>query len=77
MGKVNQKVIKALGKLIEQGFDTEKAISTMTLDDMLLLPGINIAELALFNEIQKAVRANQIITFIAGYEKEGGKNGEI
>ena len=45
MAKMNPKVIRSLSKLMEAGFDSEKAILTMTMDDILSLPGISVAEI--------------------------------
>lgn len=68
MGQMNHKAIKTLSKLSEVGFDNEKKILGMTMDDILSLPGINVAEISLINEIQKAVKANKVITFLGGGE---------
>ncbi len=70
MAKMNPKVIRSLSKLIEVGFDNEKAILTMTMDDILSLPGISVAEIGLLNELQKAVKAGKIIAFLAGKEEK-------
>lgn len=69
MAKMNPKVIRSLSKLMEAGFDSEKAILTMTMDDILSLPGISVAEIGLLNELQKAVRAGKTIAFLAGKEE--------
>lgn len=67
---MNPKVIRSLSKLIEAGFDSEKAILTMTMDDILSLPGISVAEIGLLNELQKAVKAGKTIAFLAGKEEK-------
>lgn len=46
----------------------EKAIISMTIDDILSLPNISVAEIGMVNEIQKAVKANKVITFLGGGE---------
>ena len=38
---VNQKAIKVLNKIFEAGFTDEKAISAMTMDDILSIQGIH------------------------------------
>lgn len=63
MSQMNKKAIKSIEKLIEAGFDNEKLIPAMTMDDILALPNISVAEIGMINEIQKAVKANKIITF--------------
>ena len=59
-----------MSKLICAGFDTEKVVLTMTMDEILSIPGITVAEISLINEIQKSVKANKVISFLAGKRKE-------
>lgn len=73
MAQINNKTIRCLSKLIDSGFDTEKAILAMTMDDILSLPGITVGEIGMINELQKAVKANKVITFLAGGEQEKGQ----
>lgn len=68
MAQMNHKVIRSLSKLIEAGFNSEKAILNMSMDDILSLPGISISEIGIINEIQKAVKAGKFITFLGGGE---------
>ncbi|MBR1744137.1 MAG: hypothetical protein IJ733_20210 [Lachnospiraceae bacterium] len=66
MAQLNNKIVRSIGKLIEAGFDDEKKIAAMTVDDMLKLPNVNISELTMISRIQKAVKANKVITFLGG-----------
>ena len=68
MAQMNNKAVRTMTKLMEAGFDTEKAIISMTIDDILSLPNISVAEIGMVNEIQKAVKANKVITFLGGGE---------
>lgn len=68
MAHVNNKAVRSLSKLMEAGFDNEKAILAMTMDDILALPQITVAEIGMINEIQTAVKANKVITFLGGSE---------
>lgn len=68
MAQMNNKAVKTITKLLEAGFDTEKAIISMTIDEILSLPNISVAEIGMVNEIQKAVKANKVITFLGGGE---------
>lgn len=61
---VNQKAVKVLNKIMEAGFTDEKAISAMTMDNILSIPGVTVAEIGLINALQKSVRANQVISFL-------------
>ena len=63
MAQINHKAVRSLSKLMEAGFDSEKAVLNMTMDDILSLPGITVAEIGMINEIQKAVKAGKFITF--------------
>lgn len=56
---------------MEEGYATEKEILAMGIDEMLLLPGISVAEIGMINELQKAIKANKIISYLGGEEKNG------
>lgn len=79
MGKIDNKVIRALTKLIDSGYVDEKAILAMTMDDILALPKITIAEIETINRIHKAVRANKLVTLLCSGEKpgKGGRQEDI
>jgi hypothetical protein len=68
MAQINNKAVRSLSKLVGAGFDNEKAILAMTMDDILSLPNITVAEIEMINHIQKAVRANKVVTFLGGGE---------
>lgn len=68
MAQINNKSVKVIGKLLEAGFDSEKAVIAITMDDILALPNISIAEIGIINEVQKAVKANKVFTFLGGGE---------
>ena len=70
MSQMNKKTVKSIEKLIEAGFNNEKSILDITMDDILALPNISVAEIGMINEIQKAVKANKIITFLGGVQNE-------
>ena len=53
MAQINQKAVKCLSKLICAGFDTEKAVLTMTMDEILSIPGITVAEISLRSQKSK------------------------
>ena len=38
MAQINNKAVRSLSKLMEAGFDNEKAIGAMNMDDILALP---------------------------------------
>lgn len=63
---VNQKAVKVLNKVLEAGFADEKAISAMTMDDILSMQSITVADIALINDLQKSIKANKVISFLGG-----------
>ena len=67
---VNQKAVKVLNKVLEAGFTAEKAISAMTMDDILSMQSITVADIALINDLQKSIKANKVISFLGGAADE-------
>ena len=65
MGK-NQKAIKVLQSLFDAWYVTEKEIVNMTMDEMLALPGVNVADLFIISELQKSIKANKLISYLSG-----------
>ena len=65
---VNQKVVKVINKIFEAGITEEKEISAMTLDEILEIQGITVVEIGMINDLQKAIKANKVITFLGGGE---------
>lgn len=63
---VNQKAVKVLNKVLEASFTDEKAISAMTMDDILSMQSITVADIALINDLQKSIKANKVISFLGG-----------
>ena len=67
---VNQKAVKVLNKVLEAGFTDEKAISAMTMDDILSMQGITVADIAIINDLQKSFKASKVISFLGGAADE-------
>jgi hypothetical protein len=65
---VNQKAVKVINKIFDAGITEEKEISAMTLDEILEIQGITVAEIGMINDLQKAIKANKVITFLGGGE---------
>ena len=38
----------------------------MTMDEMLALPGVNVADLCIISELQKSIKANKVISYLSG-----------
>ncbi len=63
---VNPKAIKVLNKVLDAGFTDEKAIAAMSIDDILKMPGVTVADIGIINELQKSIKANKVISFLGG-----------
>lgn len=63
---VDPKAIKVLNKVLDAGFTDEKAIAAMTIDDILNMQGITVADIGIINELQKSIKANKVISFLGG-----------
>lgn len=63
---VNQKTIRVLNKIFEAGYTDEKEIAAMTMDDILSMQGITIADITIINDLQKSIKANKVISFLGG-----------
>ena len=63
---VNPKAIKVLNKVLEAGFTDENAIAAMTIDDILNMQGVTVADIGIINELQKSIKANKVISFLGG-----------
>ena len=70
---VNQKAVKVINKILDTGFTDEKAIAAMTMDDILSMQGITVADIALINDLQKSIKANKVISFLAEVQREKGE----
>ena len=63
---VNPKAIKVLNKVLDAGFTDEKAIAAMTIDDILNMQGVTVADISIINELQKSIKANKVVAFLGG-----------
>ena len=60
---VNQKAVKVLNKVLEAGFTDEKAISAMTMDDILSMQGITVRALPFSTRRVAGIPLNIILMF--------------
>lgn len=70
----NQKAIKVIQRLFDAGYGTEKEIVNMTMDEMLALPGVNVADLFIISELQKSIKANKVISYFVRENRSKGRN---
>ena len=71
---INQKAVKVINKILDDGFTYEKAISAMTMDDILSIQGVTVADIALINELQKSIKANRVISFLTERTRNNPEN---
>lgn len=65
---------KALNKVIDAGYRSEKQVLGMTTQEMIDLPGISIPEVGMILELQKAIKSNRVVSYLAG-EDAGAADG--
>lgn len=70
---VNQKAVKVINKILDAGFTDEKAIAAMTMDDILSIQGITVVEIGIINVLQKSIKANKVISFLAEVQRGQGE----
>lgn len=66
---VDPKAVKLLNKMEEAGFFGETDLAAMTMDDILSLPGVTVAEIGRINRLQKSIRAGRVLLFLRGEEE--------
>lgn len=66
-------ITKTLEKLFEAGFNTDKKILALKLEDLMKIPNLQNNETMIIIEFKNAVKNKKIIEFLSGY-KEKGKN---
>ena len=68
-------ITKALEKLFGAGFNTDKKILAMKLEDLVKMGNLTSTEIAIIIDFRMAVKNKQITTFLSGY-KEKGNDGK-
>lgn len=61
--EIDKKKIKLLNHLFAVGYENEKSIAAMTMDDILALDGISVSDISLINELQKAIKSKTSLLF--------------
>lgn len=67
---VNQKAVKVLNKVLEAGFTDEKAIAAMTMDDILSMQGITVADITSSMTCKRALNRTRSFLFLAVVRSE-------
>ncbi len=61
-----QKRVALIDSLIVAGYKTEKAVTDMTIDQILGIDGLSVEEMRSISELQKAIKNHRIISFLSG-----------
>lgn len=64
-------ITKTLGKLFEAGFNTDKKILALKLEDLIMIPNLQTNETMIIIEFKKAIKDKKIIEFLSGYQEKG------
>lgn len=68
-------ISKTLEKLFNSGFNTEKKITSIQIEDLQKIQDITTIEMNIIIDFKKAIKSKNIIAFFSGIE-EGKKNNE-
>lgn len=64
-------ITKTLEKLFEAGFNTDKKILALKLEDLMKIPNLQNNETMIIIEFKNAVKNKKIIEFLSGYKEKG------
>lgn len=65
-----QQKIKVMKKLYDAGWTTEKYLQTLTIEEILKLPNININEILIIMYIQKYTKSGKLYSYLGGLDDE-------
>lgn len=69
---INQ-ITKTLEKLFNTGFNTDKKILNMKMEDLEKLPNLTSSEMMIIIDFKKAIKNKDIIAFLSGYNEKGNE----
>ena len=61
-------ITKTLEKLFEAGFNTEKKILAMKLEDLVMIPNLQSIEALIIVEFKRAIKTREIVSFLSGFK---------
>lgn len=65
-----QQKIKVMKKLYDAGWTTEKDLQSLTIEEILKLPNININEILIIMYIQKYTKSGKLYSYLGGLDDE-------
>ncbi|MBR3673484.1 MAG: hypothetical protein IKN65_04225 [Clostridia bacterium] len=66
-------ITKALEKLFGAGFNTDKKILAMKLEDLVKMGTLTSSEISIIIDFRTAVKNKQITAFLSGYKEKGNE----
>jgi len=70
---INKKHVKVLTHLFEAGFVNEKDILAVGMEQIQKIRGISVTDIGTIVNLQKAIKANRVISFLVSGESEHGE----
>ena len=67
-------ITKTLEKLFNAGFNTDKKILAMKLEDLEKLNNLTSSEMMIIIDFKKAIKNKDIIAFLSGYKEKGNES---
>ena len=64
-------ITKTLEKLFSAGFNTDKKILAMKLEDLEKINNLTSSEMMIIIDFKRAIKNRQIISFLSGYKEKG------
>lgn len=64
-------ISKTLEKLFEAGFNNEKKILALKLEDLMKIPNIQNNDFMVIVEFKNAIKSKQVVAFLSGYKEKG------
>ena len=71
-----QQKIKVITKLTESGYDTEKKLQNLEMENILQIKGIKIPEMSIILALQKSTKSGKLYSYLCGGDDEVDKQGE-
>lgn len=69
-------ITKTLDKLFGAGFNTEKKILAMQLEDLEKINNLTSSEMMIIIEFKRSIKNKQIIAFLSGNKEKGNDKNE-
>lgn len=76
MAEVNKVNLRLITRLVESGITSEKTVMALKLKDILSIPNITKQELTAICDLQDAIKAGSILSFLAVPEAKESKPSE-